>query len=704
MHMSATTLDIAASYCARGWAVIPVPHASKNPGRAGWQDLRITTATAPNYFNGQPQNIGGLMGEPSNNQVDVDLDAGEAVRLASRFLEPTGAVFGRPSKRQSHRLYVADPLTDTQKFNDPTDGQSIVELRSTGAQTILPGSVHPCGESIEWESDDGPALVSGPVLLGQVKQLAAAALMAKHWPTEGGRHHVALALAGGLLRAGWAQEAVEAFIESVAWAAGDDEVQDRVDTVSYTARRLAADKPATGWKSLAAVVESRVVDALHDWLDIEAQDTPVFDLDADRRTPRAASDPTYAYPAPLDPKAFYGLAGDIVRAIEPATEADPVALLVDLLAAVGNIVGSGPHWRVSGRDHPLRVWPVLVGDTAVGRKGTARGSITPFLKRAAPEWWQACTVSGLSSGEGLIWRVRDEIRKIEAVRDRGRITGHQEVVSDPGITDKRLLVTEEEFASVIKMMGRDGSSLSTTLRQAWDDGDLKTLTKNSPTTATAAHITVVGHVTKDELVRYLNTTEASNGFANRHLWLSVRRSKVLPDGGDIASSVISELGDQLASVIANAAHIGLIERDLDAAEMWRTVYGPLTEGGVGLLGAILARGSAQVMRLASIYAVLDETNLITPDHLKAALAIWDYSEASCRYIFGDRMGDPDADTILDAVRRTSGMSQTDISNLFARNLSAARIERALSVLLAAGKVTCSIEATKGRPVTIWRAV
>lgn len=701
--MSANTLDIALSYIARGIAVIPVPCASKNPGRTGWQNLRIDASTAHNHFNGQRQNVGGLMGAPSNNQVDVDLDAAEAVRLASRFLDPTEAVFGRPSKRQSHWIYIADPITETQKFKDPTDGQSIVELRSTGTQTLLPGSTHPSGEPIGWDEDGEPAVISGPVLAGQVKRLAAAALLAKHWPTVGSRHDAALALGGGLLRAGWDAESVEAFIESVAWAAGDDDVEDRVDTVSYTADRIAADKPATGWPSLAKLVGERVVDALCDWLDIDAQEAVAFAVGTTRSIPTATAPTSHSYPAPLDSAAFYGLAGEIVRCIEPATEADPVALLADLVAAVGNIVGPGPHWRVSGRDHPLRVWPVLVGDTAVGRKGTARGSITPFLKRAAPDWWQQCTASGLSSGEGLIWRVRDEIRKSEPAKEKGRIVSYDEVVTDPGIADKRLLVTEEEFASVIKMMGREGSSLSTTLRQAWDDGELKTLTKNSPTAATGAHITVVGHITKDELLRDLGSTEAANGFANRHLWLSVRRSKVLPDGGDVAPAVIEDYGAQLAAVIANAAHIGLITRDDEANEMWRTVYGPLTEGGVGLLGAILARGSAQVMRLASIYAVLDETNRITADHLQAALAIWDYSEASCRYIFGDRMGDPDADTILGALRRSGGMSQTDISNLFGRNLSAARIERALSVLLTAGKVRGDTERTKGRPVTIWRA-
>jgi len=69
-------------------AVIPVPADEKNPGRFGWEALRITEEEIPNYWtNGQ--NIGVLVGEPSGWRVDVDLDADEAVKIAGRFLPPT---------------------------------------------------------------------------------------------------------------------------------------------------------------------------------------------------------------------------------------------------------------------------------------------------------------------------------------------------------------------------------------------------------------------------------------------------------------------------------------------------------------------------------------------------------------------------------------------------------------------------------------
>lgn len=407
------------------------------------------------------------------------------------------------------------------------------------------------------------------------------------------------------------------------------------------------------------------------------------------------------WPAPIERAAYHGLAGDIVDAIEPETEADPAALLLTLLAAVGCIVGSGPHWRVSGRPHQARVWPVLVGETSKGRKGTAWGAIRPVLASAALDWLAGCTASGLSSGEGVIWRVRDEIRKTEPVKEKGRIIDYQEVVVDPGITDKRLFLTEEEFAGTIKVMAREGNSLSAVLRQAWDDGDLRILTKNSPAVATGAHVTIVGHATRDELLRYLSSTEAGNGFANRFVWICVRRSKELPDGGNLHHDTIEHLGDQLRQVIETADRIGLIERDDDARELWRAEYGPLSDGGVGLLGAVTSRAEAQVMRLASIYAVLDETNVITPAHLHAALAIWRYAEDSARFIFGDMLGDPVADAIMSALRQSGELTRTDIRDLFGRHQSSGRIDRALGLLLSAGKVRRESRTTAGRPVEVW---
>src|SRR5262249_60837842 len=141
-----------------------------------------------------------------------------------------------------------------------------------------------------------------------------------------------------------------------------------------------------------------------------------------------------------------------------------------------------------------------------------------------PQWASDWVLSGLSSGEGLTWAVRDPIQKRERIKERDKPAHYEEVESDPGVADKRLLIHEPESANVLKQTERQGNTLSAILRQAWDGGDLRTLTKNSPARATGAHVGLIGHITADELRRYLSSTEAANGFGNRFLWVCCRRS------------------------------------------------------------------------------------------------------------------------------------------------------------------------------------
>ncbi len=97
--------------------------------------------------------------------------------------------------------------------------------------------------------------------------------------------------------------------------------------------------------------------------------------------------------------------------------------------------------------------------------------------------------------------------------------------------DNRLLIVEGEFSSTLKVLNREGNTLSPVVRNAWDSGDLNTLVKNNPAKATGAHISIIGHITKQELLKHLDETEAANGFGNRFLWVYVDRSKILPEGG-----------------------------------------------------------------------------------------------------------------------------------------------------------------------------
>lgn len=397
----------------------------------------------------------------------------------------------------------------------------------------------------------------------------------------------------------------------------------------------------------------------------------------------------------LADEALHGLPGEIVKAIEPHTEADPVAILVNLLAAFGSAIGRGAFFRVGADTHYLKVNAGLVGETSKGRKGMSWGHVRELMRTADSEWTEERVLHGLSSGEGLIYAVRD---RVEGENKKG-----EPIVIDSGVEDKRLLVLEAELAGVLKVMSREGNTLSPIIRQAWDDGALQTLTKNNPMKATGAHVSIIGHITKAELLRYLTETEAANGFANRFIWLLVKRSKELPFGGEWYKVDTAPLIRCLDSALELGKTPIEVTWGEGAREAWREVYGPLSEGKPGLFGAVVSRSEAQTMRLAALYAVMDESYEIEHEHLLAALALWEYAEASARYIFGDATGDPVADQIAEALKAASGdgMTRTEISHVLGRNRSADHINRALGLLLNIGRVRRATEETKGRPSERW---
>ena len=196
----------------------------------------------------------------------------------------------------------------------------------------------------------------------------------------------------------------------------------------------------------------------------------------------------------------------------------------------------------------------------------------------------------------------------------------------------------------------------------------------------------------------------ANGFGNRFLWFCTRRSKTLPEGGNLNREELVPLAERLRDALEHARRVGELRRDERARAMWHEVYPNLSEGQPGLLGAMTARAEAQVMRIACIYALLDKAAVIRQEHLLAGLALWEYCEASARYIFGERLGDPVADTVLRALRQApDGLSRTDLQNLFARHRRSADIVRTLAMLVERGLARCGTRKTGGRPVELWFA-
>ncbi len=405
----------------------------------------------------------------------------------------------------------------------------------------------------------------------------------------------------------------------------------------------------------------------------------------------------------LSDAVFFGLAGELVKLIAPHTEADNSALLVQFLAGFGNLIGRGAHFRVGADAHYTKLNTVVVGATAAGRKGLSWGEVQRVLVRV-DESFKFCIHSGLSSGEGLIHTVRDAQFRKTPVREKGRIVDYQEEMCDEGASEKRAFVVESEFARVLKVSQREGNTLSQVIRDAWDKDFLQIKTKQA-VAASNAHISIVGHITKEELLRTLADSDLTNGFANRFVWVCSRRSKYLPSGGNLSDLDINVVVTKIHRAVEFAKTAGEIKRDDEADALWCDVYRRLSDGHAGLLGSVTSRATAQVLRIACLYSLLDCSNVIRLEHLTAALALWQYCEDSARYIFGAQTGNKIADEIFTELKqRKDGMSKNDIREHFQQNRSAAEINIALELLLDLGRIDSYKEKTTKRPKEIFIAL
>jgi hypothetical protein len=330
------------------------------------------------------------------------------------------------------------------------------------------------------------------------------------------------------------------------------------------------------------------------------------------------------WPEPPGPAVYHGLAGDIVNTLAPHTEADPVAVLVQLLVACGALIGRGAWFEVEATRHHPAEFAVLVGESFLAHGGLAHGGssyahVEQLLGEIDPGF-SLRMENGLSDGEGLVWALRDPDGK------------------DPGASDRRLLVTEPEFARVLG--GRKLSSLSPVLREAWDGEDLETLPRKSQIRASEAHLALIAHITAAELRHCSTTISIENGLLKRFLFVACRRTHLLPEGGDENPLAKTGLKDRLAQALEHARGAGELRLHPGAEELWTTWYIEMARRSLeGLTGALTSRAEAHSKRLAMIYALLDGASSIEVEHLQAALALWDYAARSAEWALGDATGD-----------------------------------------------------------------
>ncbi|MBI3770341.1 MAG: DUF3987 domain-containing protein [Deltaproteobacteria bacterium] len=260
-----SVLAAAKAYAKRRFAITPVR--GKAPVLKQWSRRVLKPARFAQHF-GRGVNIGVLNGAPSGGLVDIDLDDDCALRVADAFLPDTACIFGRKSKPRSHRTYRTKSPPDTAQFAD-VNGTMLLELRSTGSQTIWPPSIHPSSERVRFDADGEPSRVRPGDLRTAVIETAVCSMLARHWPRKpGSRHDVANAAAGFLVRRGWtAEQVVATVVEWAAHAAGDREWKQRGRAARATARAFAESKKTTGGRKLATLIGDDVVARIGGWLE-----------------------------------------------------------------------------------------------------------------------------------------------------------------------------------------------------------------------------------------------------------------------------------------------------------------------------------------------------------------------------------------------------------------------------------------------------
>lgn len=193
---------------------------------------------------------------------------------------------------------------------------------------------------------------------------------------------------------------------------------------------------------------------------------------------------------------------------------------------------------------------LLVGETGFrGRKGTALDVGRAVFRLAYPDL-EGLWLVGVASGEAITGHL-----------------GRQE-------NEDRVLLVEPEFGRVLTIMNREGSTLSPVLRNAWDGVPLGHARARDESLVTRHHVALLGHVTPIELRSKLTDADAANGFANRILFLAVRRTHLVPFP-TAPDDTVRPYVEALHRAIMEARQPGELAFDDDARDRWEGFYAEL---------------------------------------------------------------------------------------------------------------------------------
>lgn len=705
----ADILKAALNHAKKGLPVFPCKLDKSPWTKNGLKDASTNPEQIRKWWKERPAaSIGCRMGKQAGVwALDVDLPDGPGSLAALEAKHgPLPATAEQCTGSGGRHLFFKFPVrrevrSSTTKL--PPD----LHVRGEGGYVILPPSGHPSGGTYNWVHRDSPALAPEWLLdlvapLPKVTTIPASDPVALSTRTSGTK--------------GYGRAALEKECSIMA-STQEGGRNDQLNRSAFALWQLVAGGELDRHEAEAALIDAATRSGL---LEREVRKTLASGMKAGESKPRSAPETrslaaqgsieTVA-PAPddewtpsveawptLSPDALPGLVGTFVDLATRNSEADPAAVLATFLVRFGAELDS-PFFMVGDTPHKPRLFAAIVGASSKARKGTSGAPVMKLFTFDEQSGYvpASCSPGPLSTGEGLVHAVRDEV--LAWVMDKKTHTGEW-VVSDPGVSDKRLFVLDEELAAALHCTKREGNTLSTAMRCFWDSGNVAPLTKKERTKTTNAHLALVTHITTQELASLLDNVQAFNGFGNRFLWVCARRRGLVAFPNPMPEAELDAIRQELLNLLTIGKKTKRIVMDKGACELWAEVYPNLSQEHPGLAGCIVNRGEAQVMRLAMLYTLLDGQQVICDRHLTSALAFWKYCHESAMLIFGKHETDAVVDKVLSALQG-GPQSMTDLHKVMGNNQDKERIKASLDKLVKSGRVRFFTEPTLGRPKTIF---
>jgi Protein of unknown function (DUF3987)/Bifunctional DNA primase/polymerase, N-terminal len=639
-------LEAALEYRRRGWAVAVLR--GKAATETGWQNVQHSEADLVRIFANKKSNVGIRTGEVSGGLADVDLDCPEARALASTFLPPTPAKFGRKSTPRSHWFYrstspsfkaerLADPEYVKPEQPNPNDHKgAIVELRGDNSQTMAPPSIHPdCGEQVTWNVDFSsiePASVDYEVLRTAVYKLAAAALLARRWPKLL-RHDFSMALAGALLQAGLAPDEVLAFVLAVAEEGGDEEFADRQRAVEDTIKKFNAGEPVAGITKCQELLGEKTWAKIAEWMKLRGSNT------SDQFEP---FDPTivhtHQHATPQLPVEVFGPHWAWWLQEQAILKGAPIdfvaaALLPAGAALIGNARAATP-W--DGWVEPPILWLARVGNPSSG-KSPAAEEINDMLRKLEAELGENRIEENRqfeqevarAKAERAAWdaQLKEALKKVAPVPDLPvsalppkRRGAQRLIVSDTTMealgdnlasSPKGLILVRDELGGWLEGFGRYAAGSKNGERGFWIEGfggrpytfD-RVRYEGTPRSIERVTVSIAGGLQPDKLASLFLDGD-DDGLASRFLY-------VFPDPPPVTRPIAECTISPALDALRRLRNLSMEPRRVlcltaDAAnrfQAWRETHAPRVHKSSGMFQGWLGKLPGIVLRLALVLRYL----------------------------------------------------------------------------------------------------